>query len=168
MGKVIGKAAGNVVLQQASAAHARDVAHLHAPLFEEGWTADSIGVLLAHPASASFIANVNDPFEPAGFLLGQRAADQGEILSLGVRGDLQRCGIGRRLVAAFMEAVQASGVRDIFLEVASGNAAARRLYEDLGFVQAGRRARYYRQPGGGAEDALTLTVALPPAKAHSR
>jgi ribosomal-protein-alanine N-acetyltransferase len=67
-----------------------------------------------------------------------------------------------------MEAARESGVCNIFLEVASGNVAARRLYEDLGFVQAGRRPRYYRQPGGGAEDALTLTVVLPPAKAHSR
>jgi ribosomal-protein-alanine N-acetyltransferase len=141
---------------------------LHALLFAEGWTADSVGVLLAHPASVSFIAYANDPLEPAGFLLGQRAVDQGEILSLGVRRDQQRCGIGRRLVAAFMEAARESGVCNIFLEVASGNVAARRLYEDLGFVQAGRRPRYYRQPGGGAEDALTLTVVLPPAKAHSR
>ena len=164
----MGKVLGNVVLQQAAATHARDIASLHAPLFAEGWTADSVEVLLAHPASVAFIAYANDAAQPAGFLLGHSAADQGEILSLGVRHDVQRCGIGRRLVTAFMDASRNMGVRDIFLEVASGNIAARRLYENLGFVLAGRRSHYYQQPGGDAEDALTLTVVLPPAKAHSR
>jgi ribosomal-protein-alanine N-acetyltransferase len=168
VGKVLGNATGNVVFQQASAVHSRDIACLHALLYQEAWTADSVGVLLAHPASVSFIAYANDAAQPAGFLLGQSAADQGEILSLGVRHDVQRCGIGRRLVTAFMDASRNMGVRDIFLEVASGNIAARRLYENLGFVLAGRRSHYYQQPGGDAEDALTLTVVLPPAKAHSR
>lgn len=162
------KVAVALALQRASIADAGEVTHLHAPLFEEPWTGESIGALLAHPASASFMAYAGDPPEPAGFLLGQIAADQGEILSLGVLGDLQRRGVGRRLVTAFMDAARDSGVRDIFLEVASGNAAARRLYESLGFVQAGCRPHYYPRSGGGAEDALMLTVALAPEKAHSR
>ncbi len=42
------------------------------------------------------------------------------------------------------------------LEVAIGNAAARTLYEHAGFVEAGRRPRYYADGG----DALILRVRL--------
>jgi ribosomal-protein-alanine N-acetyltransferase len=44
----------------------------------------------------------------------------------------------------------------MFLEVASGNQAARALYERAGFIRVGRRARYY--PNGG--DALVLRADL--------
>ena len=41
--------------------------------------------------------------------------------------------------------------RTILLEVRESNSAARKLYEKCGFVQSGRRQRYYKQP---EEDAI--------------
>ena len=43
------------------------------------------------------------------------------------------------------------------LEVRAGNAAARALYERLGFVVVGERRKYYREP---VEDALIMTRPL--------
>ena len=42
------------------------------------------------------------------------------------------------------------------LEVRRGNAAARRLYESLGFEEVGVRRNYY----GSGEDALIMRLAL--------
>ena len=45
------------------------------------------------------------------------------------------------------------GARRVMLEVRPSNAAARRLYERLGFYVAGARRKYYTNP---VEDALIL------------
>ncbi|EKE45570.1 putative ribosomal-protein-alanine acetyltransferase [Oceaniovalibus guishaninsula JLT2003] len=47
------------------------------------------------------------------------------------------------------------------LEVAADNLAARTLYYNAGYVQAGRRRDYYRLPDGSAVDALILHRTLP-------
>jgi ribosomal-protein-alanine N-acetyltransferase len=44
----------------------------------------------------------------------------------------------------------------VYLEVASGNTAARRLYESFGFTQSGLRQKYYIN----GEDALILSLSL--------
>lgn len=53
------------------------------------------------------------------------------------------------------------GATRLFLEVAEDNAAARALYDRLGFEPAGRRPRYYSRPNGPAVDALLLVLILP-------
>jgi ribosomal-protein-alanine N-acetyltransferase len=72
--------------------------------------------------------------------------------------EARRGGIGRRLVAAAMRRAAAAGAAAMFLEVASTNTPARALYETIGFVRVGRRARYYANGG----DALVLRAALTP------
>jgi ribosomal-protein-alanine N-acetyltransferase len=49
------------------------------------------------------------------------------------------------------------GARALELEVRAGSVGAIALYDGLGFVVAGRRAGYYREP---AEDALLMRLAL--------
>jgi len=46
----------------------------------------------------------------------------------------------------------------VFLEVRASNLAARKLYERVGFIEAGSRPRYYRDP---AEDAVVYRKTLP-------
>ncbi len=95
-----------------------------------------------------------------GFVVGQLAADEAEILSLGVRADRQRHAIGRKLVEALARAVKKAEARRLFLEVGTGNVAALGLYQSLGFQEVGRRKGYYQHPDGAAEDALTLALNL--------
>ena len=58
-----------------------------------------------------------------------------------------------RLLEAMLTAAAARGAGRATLEVRPSNAAARHLYEKLGFLVAGRRPGYYRFP---QEDALIL------------
>jgi ribosomal-protein-alanine N-acetyltransferase len=140
--------------------HAADLAELHKDLFEQPWDESSVANLLRHPGSISFLARVGQPLHTAGFIIGQLAADEAEILSLGVRKDRQRHGIGRRLVEALARGAKKAEVRRLFLEVAESNVAAIALYKGLGFVEVGRRKGYYARTGAPPEDALMLALAL--------
>ena len=88
---------------------------------------------------------------------GHHAADEGEILNLGVAGAHRRRGLGRSLVQQVLAVLATRGVRVVYLEVRESNAGARRLYEALGFSEVARRARYYRRP---VEDAEGLGTAI--------
>ncbi len=93
----------------------------------------------------------------AGYVVAYCAADEGEILNLGVAPAHRRQGIGRALVERVFQELAGRGVRTVYLEVRASNAAARQLYESLGFGEVARRARYYRRP---VEDAVVLRAAI--------
>ena len=91
-----------------------------------------------------------------GFVILTLAADEGEIINLGVIPSARRKGLARELVAAAIAHARAEGATRMFLEVAEDNRAARALYAGAGFVQAGRRSGYYARPDGSRVDALLL------------
>src|SRR5262249_49964957 len=150
----------HVSILWAGSDNAAELADLHRGLFDKPWDGAAFQGLLAHPGATAFIARLSSPIEMVGFVVGQLAADEAEILTLGVRTDRQRHGIGRKLVEALARASKKAEVRRLFLEVATDNTAALGLYKSLGFQEAGRRKGYYERPGGVAEDALTLALNL--------
>jgi [ribosomal protein S18]-alanine N-acetyltransferase len=127
---------------------------LHEACFGQGWRAESFGRLLATPGTFALLA-------AEGFVLARTAGCEAEILSLGVRTQARRAGLGTALVRAAAATALAEGAKTLFLEVGITNAAARALYAGLGFREAGTRKAYYREPGKPAEDALTLKADLP-------
>jgi ribosomal protein S18 acetylase RimI-like enzyme/glycosyltransferase involved in cell wall biosynthesis len=79
----------------------------------------------------------------AGFVVSRQVADQErEILNVAVHPDFRKRGIASELLQA--EIMAHAGVH--FLEVRESNAAARKLYERLGFVVVGARPEYYENP----------------------
>src|SRR2546425_538076 len=103
----------HVSILWASPEHASELAELHARLFPQPWDAPSIQRLLAPPGSTAFLARIGQPpkAETVGFILGQLAADEAEILTLGVRADRQRHGIACRLVEALARAAKKAEAR---------------------------------------------------------
>lgn len=75
------------------------------------------------------------------------------VQNIGVRGDAQRRGIGRRLLEALLAEAGRHGVAQVLLEVAVDNAPAQRLYARYGFEAVGVRRGYY-QPSN--TDALVM------------
>lgn len=140
--------------------HATELAALHASLFAKAWDGAAMQRLLAHSGAMAFLARVGAPGETVGFILGQLAADEAEILTLAVDSACQRHGIGRRLVEALCRAASKANAKRLFLEVAPSNAAAVALYRATGFVEVGRRKNYYAHAGRTPEDALTLAFTL--------
>jgi ribosomal-protein-alanine N-acetyltransferase len=78
---------------------------------------------------------------PAGFCAWRRVSpDETELLTLGVEPEFRRQGVATALLSNLG---QATGMGDIFLEVAETNAAAIALYARLGWASAGLRPGYY-------------------------
>lgn len=137
-----------------AAARAVRLAALHAAAFPTPWDAAALEALLGQDGVFAIE-------EAGGFILLRAVADEAEILTLAVRPDARRTGLGTRLVRVGGAAAAARGARRLFLEVAAGNAPALALYAGAGFIGAGRRPGYYARSGGPKEDALILVRNLP-------
>jgi len=150
----------NLSLLWASPERADEIAALHARLFDPAWDAESITQSIEHPASSSFIAQIREPRALAGFVIGRIAADEAEVLSIGVAPEWQHRGIGRQMVEGLVRAARRAEVKRLFLEVASDNEAAAALYKSLGFKKTGGRKAYYQRAGGKNVDAVILSLEL--------
>lgn len=150
-----------VSLLWASPDQAGRIAELHAQLFSPAWSEESISALLDHPASTAFLAVLpGQPPTTVGFVMAQLAADEAEILSVGVAPEWQRKGIGQRLVEGVARAVRRADAKTLHLEVAADNDAAMELYRRTGFFGTGLRRGYYERPGAAPVDAVTLSLKL--------
>jgi ribosomal-protein-alanine N-acetyltransferase len=138
------------------------IAALHAELFPTAWERDAVQALIEHPASLALVATRPGRIV-VGFIIAQIAADEAEILTIGVAPEQQRYGIGRQLVEGTARSAIRSEARRLCLDVADNNAPARALYASCGFAEIGRRKAYYTLPGGAREDALQLARDLAPA-----
>jgi ribosomal-protein-alanine N-acetyltransferase len=132
------------------------LSEVHGTSFFESWSAPSLRSSLSATGSFAFIEGDLD-----GFILARTVADEAEILTLAVRPERRRLGIGRALVMAALEHALAAGAARAFLEVGKTNGAARALYESLGFSCVGERRGYYGERSERPEDALTLMARLP-------
>lgn len=134
------------------------LADMHGESFEEAWDAGAFSDLLASPQSEALVIVHNG--DPSGFVLFRRAADEAEIITIGMLPPFRRKGLARALVSEMEKALRQHGTTQLFLEVALSNAAARALYRRAGFHEAGRRKDYYQRKGGEREDALVLRKTL--------
>jgi ribosomal protein S18 acetylase RimI-like enzyme len=83
-----------------------------------------------------------DTREPVGCVYAATPSDHyGFVFGLYVRPAARRAGIARRLMNAVAEALHGEGKRYIVLSVDTPNAAARALYDNLGFIDAARTLR---------------------------
>jgi len=153
-------APGVTVVRRASADEASAVAAIHGQLFHQGWSAAEIAKLLEAASAYLGVATIVGRDGIAGFVICNVAADEMEILSIGVAPALQRQGIAESLLDAAAAFAVANGVARIFLEVAADNVAARALYRSHAFVEVGLRKAYYARPMGEAADALVLVKRL--------
>lgn len=147
-----------VSLLWASQDRAADVAALHARVFDPSWDEEAIRGLLDHPASTAFLAFDGQSKSVAGFIMAHIAADEAELLSVGVAPEWQRMGLGRRLIEGLARAAKRAEAQRLFLEVAEDNTAALALYRSSGFKETGRRKGYYKRPDGTAVDALNMAL----------
>ncbi len=96
----------------------------------------------------------------AAFALVQRVDPEAEILTFAVERALHRKGLGRRLLSEIIETARLWGSRRLYLEVAADNAGARGLYGRAGFVENGRRSKYYRRKDAESVDAILMSLTI--------
>ena len=142
------------MLRRAIQADIEVMAAIHATAFApaDAWSAELFDLQLAMPNIFGFL------HQKGGLILTRVAADEAEILTLAVVPTVRRTGLAFALLAAATELATSLSARVIFLEVSVTNIAARALYTKAGFIQAGRRRRYYSD----TSDALVLRLDISP------
>ena len=130
-----------------------DIVAIEAASFNNPWTRDMYERELQNP-DVSFLYVLRMPGEGiVAFCSFWLVLDELHINNLAVRGDVRARGLGTALLEHVLQAGASRGAGRATLEVRRSNAAARRLYESLGFEVAATRPNYYVSP---AEDALIL------------
>lgn len=130
------------------------LARIHGETFEEGWSLQDFDALLDTPGVAGLIALGGDGLA-GGLLVMRTAVDEAEILTLAVAPRARRRGFARSLLDHALGRAGSQGVAALFLEVAIDNDSAVALYRSAGFVEVGRRPKYYGR-GPDRVDALVM------------
>ena len=143
------------------------ISRMEQEFFSTPWSEASI----AHYAEAGntifIVARSNEPYQQgqagrtgrvAGYAAVLCAADEGNLVSIGVLEKYRRMGIATELLDIVYEMAAQRGVTSINLEVRESNFPAISFYEKEGFIRTGKRPGFYRNP---AEDALLYIKQLP-------
>ena len=78
-----------------------------------------------------------------GFIVYRIAVDEAEIITIGVNPEMRRQGIASAMIGIIEKTLLNQGIKKIFLEVATTNTPAKKLYENMGFKVVGLRPKYY-------------------------
>lgn len=142
-----------------SVRHVGGVLRLERATSSQPWSRETFVRELEDPLTRRYVVACSASprrFTPApviGFAGVQRRPDAAHITTIAVAPEHQRRGVGAQLLEWLLDAAVALGCRAATLEVRASNGRARRLYARAGFVEAGVRPDYYRQP---TEDAVIM------------
>ncbi len=153
-----------ILISQATLADAKLLASLYAVSFgraderslENLWGEKGMAQFIAGPGTLCLVGTTGDA-EPSGFLIARRAADEAELLTIGVLPACRRLGVARTLLQNAVAALHDGGAKGLFLEVEEKNSAAVTLYRALGAEPVGRRTRYYENGADAAIFSLALS-----------
>jgi len=125
------------------------------------WTEQQyVDLLAAMPESPTRLALVTQEDGSsalAAFLVARHSPPEWELENIVVAPEVRGTGIGKKLMDTLLVQARQTSSDAVLLEVRESNAAARRLYEKLGFRETGRRKAYYANPG---EDAVLYSKIL--------
>ncbi len=98
----------------------------------------------------------------AGFIVARRVPGNGtdsdlEIYNIGVEPSVQRRSVGSLLMSETLRLCARDDIANIWLEVRASNDSAIAFYTRFGFVKAGRRQAFYRDP---VEDGITMKLSV--------
>lgn len=135
------------------------MAVIHRACFVNAWNEATMAQFLSSPDVLCLIGSVADDSGGVvgGLLIARKAADEAELLTLGVAPACRNAGLGRALLETAIATLRESGAKCLFLEVEEGNAAALALYRSLGAKAVGHRPGYYDSGADAAIFSLALS-----------
>jgi len=123
--------------------------------FRDPWTRRAfLAEIEAAPVSQPLV--VEHDGRIIGYVVPWFVADELQIANIAIHENFRRRGLARQIITHLCEAAQQKKCKVAHLEVRHTNAAARQLYESLGFKTTTVRRAYY----GPAEDALLMSKNL--------
>ena len=147
----------NATLRVAEPGDLELFAALEAEVFaEDPWTPYMIAEELSSPASRYWIAT-DGSGDVVGYGGAKVGGDQADVMTIGVAPQARGRGVGRAILDALLDWARQAGAAEIFLDVRPSNEGAIALYNSRGFVEIGRRPRYFRNP---VEEAVEMRAPL--------
>jgi ribosomal-protein-alanine N-acetyltransferase len=140
-----------------SALELADMTRIHEQSFDEAWKVSILQELLNMDGVLVVFASTDSADDGCiGFLIARLVLDEAEILTIVSAPEFRRLGIARDLLEHLIAELRCRDCKNLFLEVASANVAARQLYEAHDFQVVGKRLGYYPRAVGSSDDALIM------------
>ena len=127
------------------------IADIEAECFTTPETENTVRDVIENEVYEAFVAE-NDGVI-VGHTITMTTCGDTDILSIAVKPEYRRFGIGDRLMENLFESAEKNNVENIFLEVRRSNIPAISLYEKNGFEKIGERKNFYDLP---REDAVLM------------
>lgn len=134
--------------------HLAQIAAIERACFTEPWSEQALALLLSDDADGVVAVEEGRVAAYGGMIYSPFDA---QVTNIAVLPDFRRRGYGRAVLEEMIRTSRMRGVEEMSLEVRASNGAAICLYEEAGFVIAGRRKGFYRSP---CEDALVMLLNL--------
>lgn len=99
-----------------------------------------------------------------GYIMYHRVLDECAIVNFAIDPPMQGKGYGQVLLQKAIQRIVSQHIRFVYLDVRISNAAARHLYEKMGFRRMGIRRGYYTHPD---EDSLVMMKDLESSETHA-
>ena len=141
------------MLIPAQRTHVPEVSAIEQACFSDPWSDASFRQAVDNPGVFFRVVTEGAGGPLVGYVVAWFAGGEGEIANVAVAPSARGRGFGGMLLDAAIAAAHNYGAEALFLDVRESNARARALYDSRGFLEVGRRRRYYRRP---AEDAIVL------------
>lgn len=109
--------------------------------------------LTDNPASRCWVAEADG--RVVAMLVAWLFVDEAHIANIATHPEYRRQGIARKLLSYTLQSAMREGVQSSFLEVRESNLPAQEMYRKFGYVEVGRRKRYYRDNN---EDAILMNL----------
>ncbi len=126
----------------------------------DAWSREAMASELSSPHGRYLVDDEGGVVVGYGGVRALRGSPDADIQTIAFDAEHRGSGRGRRLLRALLDAAAERGAREVFLEVRADNPSAEGLYLSEGFVEIGRRPRYY-QPDD--VDAIVMRLSLPAA-----
>lgn len=123
--------------------------------FSHPWSRHSLEAELNNPTSLFYTAVEDD--KVIGYIGMSTVIDEGYIFNVAVDENHRKKGVGTALIQELVTYGKKNNFAFITLEVRQSNEKAISLYSHFGFIKAGERKNYYRDP---CETAVLMTKYL--------
>ena len=145
----------SAAIVRAGESEIKDIRAVEEASFSRPWSEEALRSELQNGRSALFVAKDGDRI--VGWAGMTWVLDEGSVSDIAVLPAFRRQGLGRALTEALLAECRRLSLSCLLLEVRVSNAPAIALYRSLGFVDVGRRPRFYEDP---REDALLMRADL--------
>ena len=143
--------AEKIAILRMSPEDVEEVARLEKICFSDPWSKENFIDELQLKLAIPLVVKLGE--EVVGYTCLWYLEDELEVANFAVSPVHRRKGIGEEIMKRILSEAKGRGCKSIILSVRESNLAAIKLYTKFGFVEVGRRKKYYRQP---TEDALTM------------